>query len=45
MLAREGEGTVGKQTGTNALLAAGCCLENMRCLDLLDWRAGHAAAA
>ena len=40
MLVRE----VGKQEGANAVLAAGCCFENMRWPDFLDWRAGHAAA-
>ena len=36
----------GRQAGgTDALLAAGCCLENMRCPDFLEWRACRGAAA
>ena len=30
--------------GAAAPLAAGCCFENMRWPDFLDWRAGRAAA-
>ena len=33
------------KAGANALLAAGCCLENMRWPDFLEWRACRAAAA
>ena len=40
MLARE----VGKREGADAVPATGCCFENMRRPDFLDWRAGHAAA-
>ena len=36
----------GRQAGgTDALLAAGCCLENMRCPDFLERRACRGAAA
>ena len=33
------------KAGANALLAAGCCLENMRWPDFLERRACRAAAA
>ena len=33
------------KAGANALLAAGCCLENIRWHDWLEWRAFRAAAA
>ena len=33
------------KAGANGLLAIKCCLENMRWLDFLDWRACRAAAA
>lgn len=33
------------KAGVNDLLAIGCCLENMRWPDFLDWRACRAAAA
>ena len=34
-----------QKAGANAVLATGCCLENMRWPDFLDWRACRAAAA
>ena len=38
-------GCSGSKAGTNALLAFGCCLENMRWPDFLNWRAGRVASA
>ena len=33
------------KAGANALLAAGCCLENMRWPDFTEWKAYRVAAA
>lgn len=33
------------ESGANALLAIGCCLEIKRWADCLDWRAGRGPAA
>ena len=41
----KGAGRHWSKAGANAVLATGCCLENRRWPDFLDWRACSAAAA
>ncbi len=41
----KGAGRCWSKAGANAVLATGCCLENMRWPDFLEWRACRLAFA